>query len=112
MIPKGPQAGAVADSNAQDDSESSLASGDDGEDKPLGEAPETAAVSTSSMGSDASGNSSAYLVGNADPREVTDALGASGAKLIGGQVVGSLCFKSRDHERQFLAEAGGSFCFP
>jgi len=43
---------------------------------------------------------------------VAEALGASGAKLIGGQVIGSLCFESRDREREFLAEAGASFCFP
>ena len=95
-IPEGPQAGAAAKSNAQDDSESSSEPGDDGEDKPLGEAPERAAVSSSSGGSDSSGDNSAYLVGNADPREVADALGALGAKLIGGQVVGSLRFESRD----------------
>jgi hypothetical protein len=82
-IPEGPPAGAATASDVQDDSESSSASGDDGKAKPLGEAPERAAVSTSSTGSDASGDSSAYLVGNADPREVADALGASGAKLIG-----------------------------
>ena len=29
-----------------------------------------------------------------------------------GQVVGCLRFKSRDREREFLAEAGASFCFP
>ena len=39
-------------------------------------------------------------------QQVAEALGASGAKLIGGQVVGSLHFESRDKEREFLAEAG------
>jgi len=48
----------------------------------------------------------------ADPHEVAEALGASGAKLFGGQVVGSLRFESRDREHEFLVEAGGSFYFP
>ena len=45
-------------------------------------------------------------------QQVAEALGASGAKLIGGQVVGSLRFESRNRECEFLAKAGGSFCFP
>ena len=43
---------------------------------------------------------------------MAEALGASGAKLIGSQVVGNLRFESCDMERKFLAEAGASFCFP
>jgi len=58
------------------------------------------------------GESNGYLIGGADPAAVAEALGASGAKLIGGQVVGSLRFESRDREREFLFEAGASFCFP
>ena len=34
------------------------------------------------------------------------------AKLIGGQVVGKIRFESGQHERDYLAEASGSFCFP
>ena len=34
------------------------------------------------------------------------------AKLIGSQVVGKIRFESGQHERDYLAEAGGSFCFP
>ena len=34
------------------------------------------------------------------------------AKLIGGQVVGKIRFESGQYERDYLAEAGGSFCFP
>ena len=79
---------------------------------PTGEAPEKAAVSLTSTSSGSSGDSSRYLVDNADPVEVAEALGASGAKLIGGQVIGSLRFESCDREHEFLAEAGGSFCFP
>ena len=45
-------------------------------------------------------------------QQVAEALGASMAKLIGGQVVGSLRFKSHNREREFLVEAGSSFCFP
>ena len=34
------------------------------------------------------------------------------AKLIGGNIVGSLRFSGSDRERKFLAEAGSSFGFP
>jgi hypothetical protein len=47
-----------------------------------------------------------------NPVDVTEALDVSNAKLIGGQVIGSLRFESREHERGFLSEAGDSFCFP
>ena len=40
-----------------------------------------------------------------------EALGMKHAKLIGGQVVGKIRFESGQHERDYLAEAGGSFCF-
>ena len=36
----------------------------------------------------------------------------SHAKLISGQVVGKIHFESGQHERDYLAEASGSFCFP
>ena len=62
--------------------------------------------------SDDSGDSSCCFVSTSDPAEVVSALGASDAKLIGGQVVGSLRFESRNREREFFADAGGSFCFP
>jgi hypothetical protein len=112
MIPDVPPVGADAEANVREESESSSASGDDGEGKPLGDAPKKAAVYTSSTSSGSSDDSSAYLVGNADPVEVAEALGASRVKLIGGQVVGSLRFESRDQEREFLEEVGESFCFP
>ena len=64
------------------------------------------------MNSDSFRESSGYLIGKADPAEVAESLGASGAKLIGGQVIGSLRFEGRDREREFLGEAGASFCFP
>jgi len=91
-----PPTGAAAEANVREDSESSSASGNDGEGKPSGDAPEKAAISTSSACSGSSGDSSAYRVSNADLREVAETLDASGAKLIGGQVVGSLRFESRD----------------
>ena len=112
MIPDAPPTSAVTETNVWDDSESSSAAGDDSEGKPLGGASEKVVVSSSGTSSGSSGDSSSYLIGNADPVEVAEALGASGAKLIGGQVVGSLRFESCDWEREFLAEVGGSFCFP
>ena len=33
------------------------------------------------------------------------------AKLIGGQVIGKIRFEGGQHERDYLSEAGGSFCF-
>ena len=44
--------------------------------------------------------------------EVGAALGMPDAKLIGGNVIGSLRFSSSDRERRFLAGAGGSFGCP
>jgi hypothetical protein len=46
------------------------------------------------------------------PFEIAEALVMSHAKLIGGQVVGKIRFESSRHERDYLAEAGGSFCYP
>ncbi|KAG2571459.1 uncharacterized protein LOC120640649 [Panicum virgatum] len=59
-----------------------------------------------------SSDSSIYLVSTSDPEEVATQLGVSEAKLIGGNVVGSLRFESRDCERSFLASASHSFSFP
>jgi len=59
-----------------------------------------------------SSNSSAYLISQSVPSEIAEVLGMSHAKLIGGQVVGKIRFESGQHERDYLAEAGGSFCFP
>ena len=102
--------------NAQDEAESCSTSSEDGGDggkrRPKGDAPEKAAASTSSASSDSSGESSGYLISGADFAAVAEALGASGAKLIGGQVVGSHRFESRYRECEFLAEARVSFCFP
>ena len=50
---------------------------------------------------------------NADPEAVATELGAKPTAVrLGGKIVKSLCFESRDRERELLAEAGGSFCFP
>ena len=103
---------AAVELDVQNEAESSSTSGDGDGGKLLGDAPGKVAASTSSTSSGSSGESSSYLVGRADPVVVAEALGASRAKLIGGQVIGSLCFESRDRECEFLAEAGGSFCFP
>ena len=59
-----------------------------------------------------SSDSSADLISQSVPSEIAEALGMSHAKLIGGQVVGKIRFESGRHERDYLAEAGGSFCFP
>jgi hypothetical protein len=56
--------------------------------------------------------SSSYHVTTSDPVKVAATLGVSGAKLIGGNIVGSLWFESSDRERKFLVEAGSSFSFP
>ena len=103
---------AAVELDVQDEAESSSTSGDGDGGKLSGDAPGKVAASTSSTSSGSSGESSSYLVGRADPVVVAEALGASRAKLIGGQVIGSLRFESQDREREFLAEAGASFCFP
>ena len=56
--------------------------------------------------------SSSYHVSISSPAEVATALGMLEAKLIGGNIIGSLRFSSSDRERIFLAEAGSSFGFP
>jgi len=56
--------------------------------------------------------SSNYHVSTSNPVEVAAALGMPEAKLIGGNIVGSLRFSSSDRERRFLAEASSSFGFP
>ena len=99
MTLEAPPTGAATEANVREDTESSSTSGNDGEGNPLGDAPEKVAISTSSASSGSSSDSSGYLIGRSDPVEVAEALGASGAKLIGGQVVGSLRFESRDRER-------------
>ena len=55
-------------------------------------------------------DSSAYLISQSVPSEIAEALGMKHAKLIGGQVIGKICFKSGQHERDYLSKAGGSFC--
>ena len=44
--------------------------------------------------------------------KIAEDLGMRHAKLIGGQVVEKICFESGWHERDYLADVGGSFCFP
>ena len=59
-----------------------------------------------------SSDSSAYLISQSVPSEIAKALGMTHAKLIGGLVIGKIHFESGQHERDYLSEAGGSFCFP
>jgi len=56
--------------------------------------------------------SSSYHVSTSNHVEVAAALGMPEAKLIGGNIIGSLRFSSSDRERRFLAKAGSSFGFP
>jgi len=51
-------------------------------------------------------------VSTSDPVEVAAVLGMPEAKLIGGNIVGTLRFSSSERERRFLTEAGSFFCFP
>jgi hypothetical protein len=63
--------------------------------------------------SSSSSDSSSYFVRNADPEAVATELGAKPTAVrLGDNIVKSLRFESRDHERTLLAEAGESFCFP
>ena len=63
--------------------------------------------------SSSTSDSSSFFVRNADPEAVAVVLGAKPAAVrLGGKIIKSLRFESRDRERELLAEAGGSFCFP
>lgn len=66
------------------------------------------ATRSSSTSSECNG----YFISLEDPAVAAVELGASGAKLIGGNVIGSLQFKSQDREHKFLSQAGASFCSP
>ena len=59
-----------------------------------------------------SSDCSTYLISQSVPSEIAEALGMRHAKIIGAQVVGKIRFESGQHERDYLGEAGGSFCFP
>jgi hypothetical protein len=59
-------------------------------------------VSTGASSSDSSSSeSSGYVLSTSNPTEVAEALGATNARMISGQVVASLCFESWEHERGF-----------
>lgn len=105
-------------------SSSSSSSWSDGSDKrnasaergilaaPTSLAKETPGGDDGTEGSQSSSESESYFVSQEDPAIVAVELGASGAKLIGGQIVGSLHFESSDREPRFLSEACKAFCFP
>jgi len=77
--------------------------------------------STSSSGAKKSGggdsssssDSSSFFVRDADLEAAAMELGAKPTAVrLGGNIVKSLRFESRDRERELLAAAGDSFCFP
>jgi hypothetical protein len=69
-------------------------------------------VHASVKASHSSSKSNGYFVSQEDPIAAAAELGASGTKLIIGNVVRSLRFESQDRERGFLSQAGASFCIP
>ena len=79
--------------------------GEDGRVPPAGSSSQRPATSIST-------ESSSYHVSTSNSVEVAATLGMPNAKLIGGNIVGSLRFSSNDRERRFLAEAGSAFGFP
>ena len=81
MNPAPAPTGAAAEENVQEENESSSTSGNDGEGNPLGDALEKVAVSTSSVSSCSSSDSSGYLVGRANPVEVAEALLSKQSRL-------------------------------
>lgn len=95
-------------SSSSESGEEEDARGDDGSPS------EQAALATDATGrnNEAKGSldltdSDGYFVSSEDPTAVATELNASEAKLIGGQMIGSLCFKSGDQEHRFLHEASG-----
>ena len=68
-----------------------------------------------SAGEDSSStsDSNSFFARNADPEEAATELGAKPTAMrLVSKIVKSLQFEGRDRERELLAEAGGSFCFP
>jgi hypothetical protein len=55
--------------------------------------------------------SNGYFISPEEPADAAAELGALGAKLVGGNIIGSLRLESRDQEQEFLSQAGASFCF-
>ena len=63
--------------------------------------------------SSSTSDSSSFFVRNADPEAAAAEFGTKPTAVrLGGNIVKSLRFESRDRERELLSEAGGSFCFP
>ena len=63
--------------------------------------------------SSSSSDSSSFFVRDADLEAAAMELGAKPTAVrLGGNIVKSLRFESRDRERELLAAAGDSFCFP
>jgi hypothetical protein len=62
--------------------------------------------------SSSSSESNDYFISTEDPVAAVAELGASGANLIGSNIVGSLWFEKQDREREFLSQARASFYFP
>ena len=63
--------------------------------------------------SSSTSDSSSFFIRNAGPEAAAAELRAKPtAVCLGGNIVKSLRFESRDRECKLLAEAGGSFCFP
>lgn len=56
--------------------------------------------------------SNGYFISPEEPDDTAAELGALGAKLVGGNIIGSLRLESQDREQEFLSQAGASFCFP
>ena len=64
-------------------------------------------------GSSSSSDSSSFFVHDGDPEAAAVELGAKlTAVRLGGNIIKSLRFESRDRERELLAALGDSFCFP
>jgi hypothetical protein len=77
---------------------------------PTAHAPVKASRGSSSTNSS---KSNSYFVSEEDPvAAAATELGASGAKLIGGNIIGSLRFESQDREHDFLSKPEASFYFP
>jgi len=89
-------------------------SGESGHTQPTGSVAakgKQVAAEDSTDGSSSS-ESSSYLMSTSNPAEVTETLGMMIPRLIGGQIIGKLRFENGQRERDYLAEAGDSFCFP
>jgi len=114
-LPRGaPTSSKEAEVPFEENAEASPSAGKNAEASPSAEKSTSSRTKGSGgEGSSSSSDSSSFFVRDADPEAAAVELGAKPTAVrLGGNIVKSLRFESRDRERGLLAAAGESFCFP